>query len=227
MLNTLFAFVFLFSFSFGKTSIKPEDIDQVDTLKEIDQKYQKAKSIKMDVTKTDKISALDQTKSADGQLWIQKGKFRLELQTKDESKDKSLVVADGVHLWMVTPPPKEFKEAKTQVVKVKMNTDRARSQGLLQLLTEGGVLKYFKVTGTSAESGRITYFLSPDKKSVEFRRAQVVIDTKDKKIISLKYWDSLDNETNYEFSKISFGASIANPLLKYSPPKDADVITNI
>lgn len=227
MWNILCALLLSLSFSVEKPVINPENLDQVDSLKEVDLKYQKAKSISMDVVKTDKIAALEQTKSLSGHLWLKKGKFRLELETKDASKDKSLIVADSTHLWMVTPPPKEFKGAKTQVVKVPMNTDRARSQGLLQLLTEGGVLKYFKVTGTSAERDRITYFLSPDKKSVEFRRAQVVIDTEKKQIMSLKYWDSLDNETQYEFSKISFGASVADHLLKYSPPKDADVITNI
>ncbi|MBY0314130.1 MAG: outer membrane lipoprotein carrier protein LolA [Bdellovibrionales bacterium] len=224
---SLLVSILILTSSAAEKSVDAGDIEQVNTLKEVDAKYQKSKSIIMDVQKTDRIAALEQTKSAAGKIWIRKGKFRLELETKDESKDKSTIVADGQHLWMVTPPPKEFKGAKTQVVKVPMNTDRARQQGLLQLLTEGGVLKYFKVTGTSVERGRVTYFLSPDKKSVEFRRAQVVIDTEAKKILSLKYWDSLDNETNYEFSKVSFNGSVADSLLKYSPPKDADVITNI
>lgn len=198
--------------------------EQLVLLKTIDEKYQKADSVKMNVTKTDKVAALEQTREFEGTLLLKKGKFRLDVKTKDKNKDESLVVADGKTIWFVTPPPKEFKGAKVQVVKAPMNTDRARSQGLLQMLTEGGVLKYFTVTGAIEDDKKITYYLQPDKTSVEFRRAQLSVD-KDKKTLSmLKYWDSMDNETEYGFTSVEFDKKIDKKLLSYTPPKNADVV---
>lgn len=198
--------------------------EQSKLLQSIDQKYQKAKSISMNAEKVDKLSALDQTREFSGTIKMKKGKFRLELKTKDASQDKSLIVADGKTLWFVTPPPKEFKEAKTQVFKASMSDKRAKSQGLLQMLTEGGVLKFFKINGVTEAGSSITFFMQPKSTSMEFRRAQIVANKDDQTISSLKYWDSMDNETTYVFSQIQFNQSIDDSLLSYTPPKDADVM---
>lgn len=201
--------------------VKPE---QLVLLKSVDDKYQKAESIKMDVTKKDKVAALEQTREFEGSLVLKKGKFRLDVTSKDKNKDESLIVADGKTIWFVTPPPKEFKTAKIQVVKAPMNTDRARSQGLLQMLTQGGVLKYFTVTGANEDENTVTYFLQPDKSSLEFRRAQLMVDKKRKTLSMIKYWDSMDNETEYAFSSVEFDKKIDAKTLSYSPPKNADVV---
>lgn len=225
MIYTFLQFLVLSVFMGGAAEKVPlVKTDQLVLLKSVDDKYQKAESIKMNVTKKDKIAALEQTREFEGSLVLKKGKFRLDVKSKDKNKDESLIVADGKTIWFVTPPPKEFKEAKTQVVKAPMNTDRARAQGLLQMLTQGGVLKYFTVTGASEEAKAITYFLQPDKSSVEFRRAQLVVDKDNKTLTMLKYWDSMDNETEYGFSAIEFDKKVDQKLLSYSPPKNADVI---
>jgi outer membrane lipoprotein-sorting protein len=198
--------------------------EQTKLIEEIDKKYQNAEAITMSVGKTDKMAALDQTREFAGTLIMKKGKFRLELQTKDKNKDTSLVVADGNNFWLVTPPPKEFQDAKTQVFKASMSDKRAKAQGLLQILTQGGVLKYFKVTGVSVDGDKVTYFLQPSSKGMEMRRLQVVADKQNKVIDSLKYWDTMDNETYYQFTNIDFEKSIRDELLSYKPPKDADVM---
>lgn len=198
--------------------------EQLVLLKSVDDKYKKADSIKMNVVKKDTVAALEQTREYEGSLALKKGKFRLAVTTRDKNKDESLVVADGKTIWFVTPPPKEFKEAKIQVVKAPMNTDRARSQGLLQMLTEGGVLKYFTVTGAKEEDNKIVYFLEPDKSSLEFRRAQLTVNKDDKTLAALKYWDSMDNETEYVFSAVEFDKPLAAKLFSYTPPKNADVV---
>jgi outer membrane lipoprotein-sorting protein len=225
MMYAVFQFLFVSVFLSGASDKIPiVKTEQLVLLKAIDDRYQKAESIQMMVTKKDKLAALEQTREFEGALVLKKGKFRLDVKSKDKNKDESLVVADGKTIWFVTPPPKEFKGAKTQVVKAPMNTDRARAQGLLQMLTQGGVLKYFTVTGATEEEKKITYFLQPDKSSLEFRRAQLVINKEDKTLAMLKYWDSMDNETEYGFSSIEFDKKIDKKLLTYSPPKDADVV---
>jgi outer membrane lipoprotein-sorting protein len=198
--------------------------EQMALLKETDKRYQDAKAVTMSVDKVDKLSALDQTRVFGGTLYMKRGKFRLELESKDKNKDTSMIIADGTTLWFVTPPPKEFKDAKTQVVEGSLKDKRAKAQGLLQMLTEGGVVKYFKVNGVNDSTDNVTYYLQPNSSSVEFRRAQVAVHKKDKIIASLKYWDSMDNETTYTFSKVDFEKTVKDELLSYKPPKSADVV---
>jgi outer membrane lipoprotein-sorting protein len=202
----------------------PVNTENLLLLKSVDEKYKKTKSIKMSTTKKDIVAALEQTRIFEGTVWLKKGRFRLAVTSKDKNKDESLIVADGKTIWLVTPPPKEFKGAKTQVLKAPMDSARARSQGLLQMLTEGGVLKYFRVTGAMDSDKSTTYFLQPDKQSMEFRRAQVTVDKEKKTISILKYWDSMDNETEYTFDNVEFDVKFDDKLLTYTPPKDADVM---
>lgn len=225
MISAFLQFVLVVGFSCVAAEKAPVvKTEQLVLLKSVDSKYQKSESIKMNVTKKDTVAALEQTREYDGVLHLKKGKFRLAVTTKDKNKDESLIVADGKTIWFVTPPPKEFKEAKTQVVKAPMNTDRARSQGLLQMLTEGGVLKYFTVTGAKEEGSSVIYYLQPDKTSVEFRRAQLTVDKDKNTLAALKYWDSMDNETEYSFSSVEFDKSVDAKLFTYAPPKNADVV---
>jgi chaperone LolA len=203
--------------------VKPASTEQVTLLKSVDDKYLAAQSVVMSAKKTSKSGVFDQMQESEGTLSLKKGKLRLDLENKE--KDKSLIVADGAYLWMVSPPPKEFKGAKAQVIKAALNTKQARSQGLLQVLTEGGVLKYFSAGGVMKDGDTLTYFLQPKTPSQELRRLLINIDSKEKTITQLKYWDSLDNETIYDFSKIKFDAPVNKEIFTYKPPKDADVIT--
>lgn len=204
---------------------QPASTEQLGLLRAVDKKYQKAESVQMKVFKKDTVSALEQVREFEGSMILQKGKFRLEVVSKDNNKDVSLVIADGKTLWFVTPPPKEFKGAKIQVLKASLTTDRAKSQGLLRMLTEGGVLKHFTVTSAEEVSQKTVYSLKPDKTSTEFSRALVTVD-KDKQIIAaLKYWDTMDNETEYVFSSVEFDKIIDQKHLSYTPPKNADVVS--
>lgn len=189
----------------------------------VDEKYQTVDSVVMSAKKTTKSGVFDQSEEATGKLYVQKGKLRLEVQNKEN--DKSLVVADGSYLWLVTPPPKEFKNAKTQVLKASLTTKQARSQGLLQILTEGGILKYFKITSADKEGELERYNLQPNKEAQELKRVRLLLDPQEKTIVSLKYWDNMDNETTYDFSSVKFNQKVDKKLFQYVPPKNADVVT--
>lgn len=208
-----------------KTKVTLASSEQLALLRSMDQKYQKATSVQMKVVKKDKVAALEQEREFEGRLILQKGKFRLEVTSKDNNKDESLVVADGQTLWFVTPPPKEFKGAKVQVLKASLTTERAKSQGLLRMLTEGGVLKHFTVTSAQETEDQIVYSLKPDKATSDFSHAELIINKKQQALVGLKYWDAVDNETQYTFSSIEFDKSFDKKLLTYSPPKNADVVS--
>lgn len=218
---SLLTFLIFFSGA-AETATKPTP-EQETLLKTVDEKYQSVDSVVMNAKKTTKSGVFDQTEEAAGKLYVQKGKLRLDVQNKE--KDKSLVIADGSHLWLVTPPPKEFKNAKTQVLKASLSTSQARSQGLLQILTEGGILKYFKITSVSKDGALEVFNLQPNKEAQELKRVRLALDPQEKTIVSLKYWDNMDNETAYDFSSVKFNQKVDKKLFQYVPPKNADVVT--
>ncbi|MCJ8275685.1 MAG: outer membrane lipoprotein carrier protein LolA [Bdellovibrionales bacterium] len=204
-----------------KTIVRSVSVTQMKFLRAVDSKYQKQHGIHIKLKKVIKLGMLGSTKESTGEAWLEKGKMRLEIQKPEASK----IIAGPKYLWIETPAPEDFKDSKTQVLRASLKSDRAKSQGLIQLLTGGGVLKYFKVSGIQSDKDSITYYLQPDKQSLEFKRAQIVVETNKKLIKELRYWDQMDNETTYSFLETSFDQKLPKKLFNYVPPKDAEVIT--
>jgi chaperone LolA len=197
--------------------------DQVELLKKVDSKYITAKTVTMAVNKTDKLSALEQTKSSEGSLQMKKGLLRMDLTSSESDKEKSLVVVDGKNLWLVSPPVKDAKNSKTQVAKTKLANKKAKSHLLLQILTDGGVFRFFQVDKSVEQDDMVVYFLKPEKSMQEIQKAQVLVDKTKQVIAQFKYWDAMENETIYQFTNVEFDKSIKDSVFKYTPPKDAQV----
>ncbi len=201
--------------------------DQVELLKKVDAKYIVAKTVTMAVNKTDKLNALEQTKSSEGTLQMKKGKLRMELTStesdKETGKERSLVVVDGKNLWLVSPPVKDAKNSKTQVAKTKLANKKAKSHLLLQILTDGGVFRFFQVDKSVEQDDMVVYFLKPEKSMQEIQKAQVLVDKTKQVIAQFKYWDAMENETIYQFTNVEFDKSIKDAVFTYTPPKDAQV----
>lgn len=201
--------------------------DQVELLKKVDAKYIVAKTVTMAVNKTDKLSALEQTKSSEGTLQMKKGMLRMELTSsesdKETGKEKSLVVVDGKSLWLVSPPIKDAKNSKTQVAKTKLANKKAKSHLLLQILTDGGVFRFFQVDKSVEQDDMVVYFLKPEKSMQEIQKAQVLVDKTKQVIAQFKYWDAMENETVYQFTNVEFDKAIKDSVFTYIPPKDAQV----
>jgi len=205
----------------NKTIINAVSKEKVNFLKSVEEKYQKQHGIIVELQKKVRIEALDSETTSSGAAWFLKGKMKLEIQEPIPSK----IIADGRYLWLVSPAPKEFKGAKTQVAQASLNSPRARSQGLIQLLTQGGLLKYFKPVGVKTEKNKILFFLQPKKQSAEFKRAQLTVNSKTKVITALHYWDRNDSETVFMFTKTLFNQALSSSLFDYQPPKDAEITT--
>lgn len=194
--------------------------DDVALIKSIDQSYKNAKSITMDLKKILNVQLLDKVSKTSGKVLFSKGRMRMEM----DAPDKSLVVIDKKHIWVVNYPGTEFKNSAIQVIQAEVSTKKGRSQNFLGLLTQGGILKYFNVSGVlkTTEEEEV-FFLQPNQASVEFKRAQIVVNPKTKRITSLKYWDELDNETGYEFTNVQFDQRLEDKNFVYHPPKNADI----
>lgn len=189
-------------------------------LRKVDQKYQKNHGIHLTLEKEIVLGMLGSTKKSNGEIWLNDGQMRLEIHQPEASK----IIADKKHLWIESSPPDDFENSKIQVLRASLHSKQARSQGLIQLLTQGGVLKYFRVSGIQKSGDEVTFFLQPDQQSVEFKRAQIVVDRSAQTIKQLKYWDQLDNETTYMFIKSQFGLKLDKSKFAYKPPKDAELI---
>ncbi len=221
MIATLFLLLFSLPMSLGaQTAVRA---DTIDLLKKVDAKYLAAKTITMNVNKTDKLAALEQTKNAEGTLAMKKGKFRLELSTTDANKEKSMVIVDGKTLWFVTPALKDVKTSKTQVAKTALADKKTKPHAFLRILTEGGVFHFFEVTKSVDQEDMVIYFLKPSKASQEMQKAQVMVQKEKQLIAQFKYWDALENETIYQFTGIEFNKPLKEDLFSYSPPKDAQI----
>lgn len=203
-----------------KTIVRSVSKQEMLLLRKVDQRYQKNHGIHLVLKKTIVLGMLGTSKNSEGEIWLNKGKMRLQINKPEVSK----IVADKQYLWIGSAPPEDFKDTKVQVMRASLSSEQAKSQGLIQLLTQGGVLKYFRVSGTQKEKGKVIFFLQPDKQSVEFKRAQITVNIAKNEIEKLRYWDQIDNETIYEFTKSKFDQKLDKKLFAYKPPKDAKVI---
>ena len=166
------------------------------------------------------MGLLGTSKTSEGEIWLQDGMMKMEILKPEPSK----IVAGKKYLWIESPAPEGFKDSKIQVLKASLSSKRAKAQGLIQLLTQGGVLKYFRVSGVQEKGNQITYFLQPDQSSVEFKRAQLTVLVKEKVIGKLKYWDQVDNETEFIFTQSNFNQKLPGDTFSYQAPPNAEVI---
>lgn len=230
ILNNIYSFVILqllICILTTKTVYSNSDVQVINEhdlklIQELDQKYQKSKHIQMKIKKTIKLSLLGTEKSSEGKLQLSQGKMRLEL----EAPEKSLVVIDAKNIWIVKYPESNSKSKfnKEQIIKAPVGSKKAQEQSFVGLLTKGGLLKYFSVSGTQGPNEDKTIFLQPKKEHTEFKRAQMKIDLDSKKIKKIKYWDELDNETSFEFSDITFNESVNIKDFQYQPNKQSEVV---
>ncbi len=189
-------------------------------LKALEERYSETPLIAMNLQKTVKLALLGREKTVKGQLHLGKGRLRMEL----EPPEKSLVIADGEDLWVVTYPPKGFEDMSTvEVLKASLSSDKAKAHGLIQLLTKGGLFEHFRVTGRQVDGEEITFFLSPLKTNADFQRAQIWVHPRRGLIQKIKYWDHLNNETTYAFDDIKKSDSVDPKLFAYTPPKNVKV----
>jgi chaperone LolA len=198
-----------------KTVVHSVNKKQMALLKSIDQKYQAQHGVNLQFKKTVLLEILGTKKSSEGELWLNQGLLRLEIKKPEVSR----VVVDKDFLWIESP---SIEDSKPQVLRTSLNSKQAQSQALVHLLTQGGLLKHFRVTGVRTSPKELVYFLQPDQSSVEFKRAQINIDPKTQVISSLRYWDQMDNETIYEFTRSEFNKKLDQRLFVYRPPQGVE-----
>ncbi|WP_168196702.1 outer membrane lipoprotein carrier protein LolA [Bdellovibrio sp. ZAP7] len=190
------------------------------TLKKVSVKYRAAKLVEMSVEKTVKSDLTGKVAKYTGTLSISNSKFRLETKTPDEA----LVVYDGVTIWNVQYPPKEFG-GDPQIARGKPDK-KTRGQLIAATLIGGDIQKTFKVVDEKKDGETSsTLFIAP-KDDLPVKNLQMIIDLKKSEITEISYTDDLQNLVTMKFSDIKLKDSIKKNLFKYEPPKGKPV-TNL
>lgn len=188
-------------------------------LKEVEDHYRNADSIKMDVSKKLKLKLLQKEKKSSGLIHVKKGgRFRWE--TKEP--EHSLILVDGKFVWLVDYPPD--KDEKLTILKA-ANPKRSQPHALVAfLMGKGHISDEFKVKEENQiGKGRVRLSLEPKDKNSQIEKLQLILNPDKKTIDEVSFDDSVGNTTYVEFSNIEFDKEISESLFKFVPPKDAEV----
>ncbi len=234
-IGAVFIAIFMDSGAAASTSAPRNPTDaELKTLSSLSARYAQAGQIQAKVLRRTKLGLLGQTRVAEGQLTLSKGRIRMELKS---SKGETLLLIVGPKTyWSVTDPGK--KDAALQVVTGALASKAKGGKGakggasrpvLLEIFGAEGFLRSFAVTGVLlAETQGVRYYLQPKADWLDARRAmiRVVPEGAQWALAELQLWDAQDNETTYELSdvkvlKVEPKASV----FQYNIPKNADVLS--
>lgn len=194
---------------------------QISDIQTVMKRYKVAKAIKMAVKKSVYLDLLEETKKSSGHLYFSRGRLRLDIEKPEQSM---LLLADD-YIWMENRMG-EGDDRVIQVTKMKTSKDLKKSNALLAFLfgDEAAWEKFKVLSVVSSDSGQ-KFTLRPNKNNnlTEITKVEILINKKEKQLLSIIYWDELDNRTQYEFDNIDFEVHLKSDVFKYSPPKKADV----
>ena len=207
---------------------------ELKALSNLSARYAQAGQIQAQVLRRTKLGLLGQTRVAEGQLTLSRGRIRMEL--KSSKGEKLLLIVGPKSYWSVTDPGK--KDAALQVVTgplaSKAQTGQKAKSGsgrpvLLEIFGAEGFLRSFAVTGVVlAETQGVRYYLQPKVDWVDARRAmiRVIPEGAQWALAELQLWDAQDNETTYELSNVKvLKVEPKASVFQYSIPKNADVLS--
>lgn len=181
-------------------------------------KYRAAGLVEMDANKIFKSELLDKKTESAGKIYLAKEKFRWDI----EQPDKTQLIFDGITIWSVQHPSKEFPGA-LQVAKAKLDKKTQKQILISTLFTPGSLGKNFKIVNFSKADGFETYTFDPLTKEFSLKELQLKLNAKDQFVSELSYKDDVGNETHIQFSNVNFKTSTDLKLFKYAPPKGAQV----
>lgn len=178
-------------------------------------KYQASPGVTAKVEKSLHMSLLDKEKASQGQFYLSKGLFRLNLIQPEASS----VVMDGDYIWVVN----HFGDL-VQVSKMNANKLRKSSALLAVLFDFEEVIQKFDLKDFETRDERFAAILMP-KKGIDagVSKLTMTVDLKNNSVDQVTYWDEIENKTRYTFSDIKFDAKLAKDQFSYTPPKGADV----
>lgn len=200
-----------FCFSLNVFAAIPE------TLKKIEDKYTKAKSLEAHFTQNSLSKLTKIKKETSGVISLQMpDKFRWE--TLKPEKDKNLFVSDGKKFWSYTPP--FMTGEKGQVLEKK--TSEIQSKLASQLLS-GAFSKLKDVQIESVQSN--TYRFTPKKGTAgTILTIEITLQLEKSFIEKVKLIHSNGNESEVTLSQIKLGEKFDDSFFRFVVPSGIEVI---
>ncbi len=176
--------------------------------------YSSAKGLHIELEKKVKLAVLDRETAQQGRAMLSLGRLRLEF----DEPNRALVIVNKNDLWFVTYPPQDLG-GDVQVGHAKRNSSK-QPPVLYNLLAGRDPAKDFTVSATQAAGEHTRYELQAKLANPDMKKMTIEIDAKKKEISALTYWDELENQTSYTFTKSDFSPQLEAKLFQYILPKN-------
>jgi outer membrane lipoprotein-sorting protein len=203
-----------------KANPKKKIASDTDLLQEISRKYRTDSGIDMKVKKKTEMAILKKTKTGDGQIFLSKGRLRMELS----QPDKTILIFDRKQIWLVDYPPAEFG-GEPQIGHIKV-PKKSKDQALFSfLLGDEKIWNELTLLEKKENDTTLTATFKPKNTSrfSGLTELSISIEKEKKKILSLGYSDDIKNKTSFEFSDIKLGQKLKSDLFEYTPAAGANV----
>ena len=129
-------------------------------------------------------------------------------------------------IWVENHLPQEM--GGIQVTKINASKKLKQKNALLAFLFDNiKAWDNFEVLDSKIKDKLTAVSLKPKKNQDlgEVVKINLLVDTDNKILKKIVYWDELENKTEFTFSSIDFKAPINEKLFTYAPPKGANVTT--
>ena len=198
--------------SVGRT-IRKEPLPAL--LAEVEKKYTAAKQFSAEFTQVKELSALKQTKTSSGKIYM---RFPNLLRWETLKPDPTTLVGDGKKYWVYTPPfdPSENGQVIVQeALEIQSDVATALLSGSFSKVNSLQIktLKNseFKITPKSGTAGDVS-------------EATISVDSKAKTIRKVVLKHLGGNVTTLELAQVKLADPILDAQFKFTPPPKTDVI---
>jgi outer membrane lipoprotein carrier protein len=189
-------------------------------LREVENQYRNAKTVKMEVSKTLTMNLLKKEKKSKGRILIKAGG---KLRWDTDEPTKSLVLMDGKTIWLVDYP--SDPDEKISVLKAR-NPKKSQPHTVVAfLMGKGHISDDYLVDGKIEKGAAGTKVITLKSKSPEpqVKNLKLHVAESNKAITAISFDDLLGNSTTLEFSGIAFNEEIDNKVFQFKPPKNSEV----
>lgn len=223
-INLIFFFALVLiagKFGYGSSfsSLEKNQTEHTSVLNKFVKKLSNSEELLMDVEKNSFQSLLERKSSSSGKISVSKsGKFWWKI----EKPEQSLLVFDGQLAWNEERLSEDFGGG-VKVAKSKHFKASPVYKILKALMGKGSILDYFTPLKTKRTKDLVELQLTPNSGDWNISLLTIVIEEKKQSLLSIKYIDDLENETELKFSNHKRFEKINKSRFKYVIPKNAEV----
>lgn len=182
---------------------------------QVEQKYAAAKQFSAEFTQVKEISALKQTKTSSGKIYI---RFPNLLRWETLKPDPTTLVGDGKKYWVYTPP---FDPSENGQVIVQDALEIQSDVATALLSGSFSKLKSLQIHALKNSEFRI---IPRTGTAGDVKEATISVDSKSKTIRKVVLKHMGGNITTLELAQIKLGDPIPDLQFKFTPPPKTDVI---